>query len=207
MFSPTDIPEPVRLAYLCRELDRLHLDPGNHDDAAHEAFMQAAPSRRDRAERRAAIARLLVSLGPAVKWSERVRLVHDKFGKQGASKPRLKAILTAVQGVDPINFAPALLDDYNGKTTKAEITPDAWRFFLTTIRDAAPEFPLIQAWRDTRDVGRKHGWDVPSYPTVFRRWQGLTQAQRDAARHGRAEAAKRLAIPAARDKTSINALE
>lgn len=100
-----------------------------------------------------------------------------------------------------------MLDHYKGKTEKAGIGPDAWRFFLTTIRDAAPEFPLIQAWRDTRDVGKKRGWAVPSYPTFYRRWQDLSAAQRLAARHGRAAAVKQPTQPAARDKTGINALE
>lgn len=180
----SDLPEPERLACLRRQIENLHLDPGTYDDAAHADFVQAAPSRRERAERKAAIARLLVSLGPDVGWADRLRLVRGQFGDKGTSKPRLQALLTAVKGVDPINYAPALLDHYKGKTEKAGISPDAWRFFLTTIRDAAPEFPLIQAWRDTRDVGKKRGWAVPSYPTFYRRWQDLSAAPRSAARPG-----------------------
>lgn len=203
----SDLPETVRLAYLKQQIETLHLDPGTYDDAAHEAFMQASPSRRDRAERKAAMARLLVSLGPTVRWEERLRLVHDQFGKEGASKPRLKALLTAVKGVDPINYAPALLDNYKGSPSCFEITPKAWQYFMTTIRDAAPEFPLIQAWRDTRDVGKKQGWHWPSYPTVYSRWRELSEAQRHAARYGRADAVKRFAQPIHRDKTSIGPLE
>lgn len=45
----SDLPEQERLAYLRREFDGLHLDPGDYDDAAHAAFLQASPSRRDRA--------------------------------------------------------------------------------------------------------------------------------------------------------------
>lgn len=52
-----DLPAPERLAYLTRELEHLHLSPGSYDAAAHEAFLAASPSRRDRAERRAAVAR------------------------------------------------------------------------------------------------------------------------------------------------------
>lgn len=201
------LPGDVRLAYLRREIEELHLDPGTFDDAAHDEFWQASPSRRERAERKAAVARLLVALGSRVPWTERLALVHEQFGAEGHSKPRLKAILSAVRGVDPINFAPALLDKYQGAERSAEIGRDAWRFFLTTIRDAGPDFPLKQAWRDTRDIAAKSGWAWPSYPTVFRRWQELPEAQRLAARIGRAEAVKRLAIPAARDKTSIGPLE
>jgi putative transposase len=105
----TDLPEPERLAYLRGQIEDLHLDPGDYDDAAHDAFMQVSHKRRERAERKAAIARLLVSLGPTVKSDDRLRLVHDRYGVEGASKPRLKDILRAVKGVDPINYAPALL--------------------------------------------------------------------------------------------------
>jgi len=89
----------------------------------------------------------------------------------------------------------------------AEISDKAWQFFLTTIRDAGPDFPLIQAWRDARDVGRKMGWAWPSYPTAYRRWTGLSEAQRLEARRGRADAARWLTQPAQRDKTSIGPLE
>jgi len=148
-----------------------------------------------------------VSLGQSVGWANRIRLVQERFGDEGTSRPTLKRVLKAVKNVDPINFAPASIPAYKGTTARANISPEAWRFFLTTLRDAAPEFPLIQAWRHTRDIGRKSGWDVPSYPTFYCRWQDLSEAQRHTARHGRAEAIKRLAQPALRDKNSIKALK
>ncbi|RBO54522.1 hypothetical protein DSD19_03830 [Rhodovulum sp. BSW8] len=88
-----------------------------------------------------------------------------------------------------------LLPGCKGNTALAEVSDEAWQFFVTTIRDAAPELPLWQAWRDVRDVARRKGWAWPSWPTVYRRWQALPEAQRIAARHGRGEAAKRLAHP------------
>ncbi|MDD9716772.1 hypothetical protein PVW48_08460 [Dinoroseobacter sp. PD6] len=170
-----DLPAPERLAYLTRELEHLHLSPGSYDAAAHEAFLAASPSRRDRAERRAAVARVLVALGLDVNWSDRLRIVHEKFGVKGLSKPRLKAILRAVEGVDPINFAPALLDDYKGTTARQPFDP-AWRTFMTLIRDAGPDWPLKSAMRDVRDIGAMQGWHVPSYPTFYRRCLSPTRA-------------------------------
>ena len=199
----SDLPEEVRLAWLSRDLEQRNLDPGTYDDAAHAVFLQASPSRRDRAERKAAIARYLVSMGTGLSWPERTRLVQEKFGRKGTSKPRLMAILKAVKGVDPINFAPALLDRYKAPERRAAMTDEAWRFFMTLVRDAAPEFPLVQAWRDTRDVAARLGWAWPSWPTVHRRWCSLSEAQRLAARNGRTQAAKALTIPASRDKTSV----
>ncbi len=205
--QPIDLPAPERLAYLERSIESLGLPLGTYDDAAHESFMQAPSSMRERAERNAAMMRLLVSLGQRVGWPERLCLVERKFGPDCPSKATLKRHLKAIRGVDPINYAPALLPGYKGKVATAEISDMAWQFFLTTIRDAAPEFPLIQAWRDARDVGRKMGWAWPSYPTAYRRWTGLSEAQRLEARHGRADAARWLTQPAQRDKTTIGPLE
>lgn len=169
--------------------------------------MQAPASMRERAERNAAMVRLLVSLGQRVGWSERLCLLQRQFGADCPSKATLKRHLGTVKGVDPINYAPVLLPGYKGKVATAGISDKAWQFFLTTIRDAGPDFPLIQAWRDTRDVGRRLGWAWPSYPTAYRRWAGLSEAQRLEARHGRADAARRLTQPAQRDKTTIDPLE
>jgi len=203
-----DLPEAERLAYLQRESESLYLDPGVYDDVAHEAFLQAPPSRRERAERKAEIARFLVSLGDSIVWREREKLVHERFGKKGNSAQRLKAILKRVQGIDPINFAPALLDNYTcGAKGRADMSKDGWRFFMTVIRNAAPEFPLTAAWRDTRDVGQVKGWAVPSYPTFYRRWNALSVAEQHTARHGREATVKRITIPTVRDKTSISPLE
>lgn len=204
----SNLPEDVRRAYLLKHIEGEDLDPGSYDDAAHGAFLRACRGRRERAERKAEVARFLIALGPQVKWKDRLHLVHAKFGVKGHSQHRLIALLKQVSGVDPINFAPALLDAHKGGRVRAEIHPKAWSFFLTLIRDAAPEWPLVQAWRDVRDVAPKMGWGaVASYPTFLRRWNDLSEAQRLEARFGAAEARKRLAIPVARDKTSLKPLE
>ncbi len=109
--------------------------------------------------------------------------------------------------MEPINFAPALLDDYKATAKRAEMSEDAWRFFLTLLHRAAPEWPLKSAWRDVREVKDKMGWDWPSYPTVFRRWQEMSETQRLLVRHGKHETAKRIAQPTQRDKTTIVPLE
>ncbi len=58
----SDLPEDVRLAYLRRTIADLHLNAGTYDDDAHSELAKAAPSRRARAEQKAAIARTLVAL-------------------------------------------------------------------------------------------------------------------------------------------------
>ncbi len=203
----SDLPPPVRLAFTERQIAAAGLTQGTYDDDAHARLMAAPASMKAAAERAAAIARYMVPRRGAVQWADLVAQVRAAFGAKGCSEATLRRILDGVAGVDPINFAPALLTDHKGKTARAEMSDEAWSFFMTTIRDAAPEFPLISAWRDVRDVAPAMGWQWPSYPTVFRRWQSLPVAQQLHARVGQAEAVKRMAQPAMRDKTTILPLE
>ncbi|WP_162497504.1 DNA-binding domain-containing protein, partial [Roseovarius dicentrarchi] len=165
--------------------------PGTYDDDAHASYLAASASLRAKAERRAAMVRLLKAVGSEVSWGDRLRLVRAKFGTEGTDKRTLQRYLNTVEGVDPINYAPALLPGHKGSPVRASTSNDAWRCFMTIIRDASKDFPLIQAWRDVRDIAAQKGWDWPSYATVFRRWSALTPAQQLTARLGREEASKR----------------
>lgn len=206
-FNVFDLPASELKAYLSYRAEALGVDFGTYDDEAHSEFLKAPASLRDRAERDAAIAVYLVQIGDDCSWPERTELVQEKFGTERTSQTTLKRLLKAVQGVDPINFAPALLPAYRGGAGRVDMSEDAWRFFMTTIRDASRDFPLKQAWRDVRDISPKMGWKWPSYPTVYRRWTELDEAQRLSARFGRADAVNALTQPALRDKTTISALE
>lgn len=202
-----DLPDAERQAYLARCAAETGLPMGNYDDAAHEAFWAAPASMKAEAERKTAIASALVSLGSGVSWADRVAVMQERFGLRGTSKPSLKRLLKAVDGVDPINFAPALLAKYDPPRIEAETSQEAWSFFLTIIRDAGENFPIKQAWRDVRDVASKMGWAWPPYLTILRRWNALPEAQKLAARRGTDAAAKTLAQPVHRDKTTIAPLE
>ncbi len=74
--------------------------------------------------------------------------VRERFGTEGTDRMTLRRILRTVAGGDPVNFAPAVLPSYTraGKPP-AEASPETWACFLTTIRDAGPQFPFKQAWR------------------------------------------------------------
>lgn len=120
----------------------------------------------------------------------------------------LRRILRAVEGVAPVNFTPALMPEFSrGGRPQDKVSAEAWSFFMTTIRDAGPQFPFKQAWRDVRDVARKRGWQWPAYRTVLRRWDDLLEAQKLVARFGRDEATSRLTMPNKRARTSIQSLE
>jgi putative transposase len=206
-FHLSDLPDSVRQAFLARAVATAGLEPGAFDDVAHAAFLEAPETMRAEAERRAAIAVFLLKLGDAVTWAERAALATDKFGPEGTSIPSLKRLSRAVEGLDPINFAPALLRDQKGGAPRTDMSDDAWAYFLTTIRDAGPQFPLLQAWRDVRDVAKVRGWAWPKAVTVYRRWNDLPEAERLVARLGRDAAIGKLSMPIERDKTTISALD
>ena len=211
VFSLSDLPPEVRQAYVLRQIETSGLPAGEYDDAAHDRFAKATPAMQATALRKAEIARFLVA-GGASEGRGLSSLLADqaraKFGAEGTDKMTLRRILRAVAGVDPVNFAPVLLPSHS-RTGKppAEFSVEAWAYFLTTIRDAGPHFPLMQAWRDVRDVAARRGWAWPKYITVWRRWDAMPEAERMAARHGTEETVKRLAQPIRRDKTTIRALE
>lgn len=211
LFRVSSLPEPERRAWELRQIEATGLPAGDYDDAAHLRFADATPAMQAVALRKAEIARFLVAGGASEGRGLTVDLIDQsrvRFGAYGTDKMTLRRILRAVAGVDPVNFAPALLPSHTraGKPP-AEFSPEAWAYFLTTIHDAEPHFPLAQAWRDVRDVARKRGWAWPEYITVWRRWDAMPVAQQLAARYGTDEAVKRLTMPIIRDKTTIRPME
>lgn len=205
-----DLPSDVRRAYELCKIEAAGLPAGDYDDVAHERFLAATPAMQAVALRKTEIAQFLVKGGAS---SGRLpgalcEAVRQKFGPESTDKTTLRRILRAVDGIDPVNFAPALMPGYAREGAPvAETSPQAWAYFLTTIRDAGPHFPLKQAWRDVRDVARKQGWEWPCYQTIWRRWNALPEAQKLVARHGREDAVNRLTMPIKRDKTTIRPLE
>ena len=162
-FESSDLPAPVRRALVERQLETAGLPPGAYDETAHERLAEMPPKMRAEAERKAEIARLLLTVGKALPWSQKLSLVKSRFGEKGVSQPSLIRLLTAVKGIDPINFAPALMADYRlDCAPSAPMSDAAWSFFMTTLRDAGEQFPLKQVWRDVRDVSPQMGWNWPS---------------------------------------------
>ncbi len=207
-FALSDLPEPARRAYVERQIETSGLPSGDYDDAAHAELVAMPAKMRVEAERKAEVTRVLLTVGKALPWSQKLALVKARFGSKGVSQPSLSRLSKAVEGVAPINFAPAILAEYRLQGAASVTVSDAaWSFFVTTIRHAGEGFPLQQAWSDVRDVAPVKGWHWPSWPTVYRRWKALPLSQQLHARIGHVEAARRLAQPALRDKTTILPLE
>ncbi|MFT4013030.1 MAG: transposase domain-containing protein [Paracoccus sp. (in: a-proteobacteria)] len=204
-----DLPTDIRRAYELREIEAAGLPAGAYDDDAHDRLAEATPAMQATALRKAEIARFLVKGGAGAKGLPGLLCdaAREAFGPDGTDKMTLRRIMRAVEGVDPVNFAPALLPAYARETPAAEVSPEAWAFFMTAIQKAAPWYPLAQAWQKARDVAKMRSWQWPTYRTVIRRWDALTEAQKLDARHGRAEAVAALEMPIKRDKTSLKPLQ
>lgn len=108
----------MRIAYTERQIAASGLASGTYDDAAQAAFCAACPSMRAKAERKAEIDRFLVTAGKALTWPQKVAMVAQNFRPEGASKPNLTRLLKAVEGVDPINFAPGPFARSQGVATR-----------------------------------------------------------------------------------------
>lgn len=121
----SDLPETVRRAYVERQLESSGLPPGTYDEAAHSELSAMPAKMRAEAERKAEIARVLLTVGKALPWSGKVALVKSRFGSKGISQPSLSRLLKAVQGVAPINFAPALLAEYRLQGAPSVLVSDA----------------------------------------------------------------------------------
>lgn len=206
-----DLPFEVRRAYELRQIEASGLPAGEYDDAAHDRLMAATPAMHAAALRKAKIARFLVLRGGSADTpltGDLVAAVRSEFGGKGTDKMTLKRILRAVAEVDLINFAPALLPEYDrAGRPKTGISPEAWSFFMTAISKAAPTWPLRSAWKDVRDLANSQGWAWPPYKTVLRRWDALSEAQKRAARFGRDDAVNAMTMPVKRDLTSIRPME
>ena len=150
------LPEEIRRAILAREMEATGLPQGIYDDEAHSRLAEMPVKMRVKAERKADIARPLLSAGKSLPWSEKLALVKARFGANGVSLPSLNRILRAVEGVDPVNFAPALLADYSlSGAPCAPMCEAAWSFESGAAR-ARYLSPSILFHPKTRGAGLVH---------------------------------------------------
>ena len=75
-----NLPEPVRRILTERDLESTGLPPGVYDENAHERLAEIPPNMRAEAERKAEIARVLLTVGKALPWSQKLNLVKSRFG-------------------------------------------------------------------------------------------------------------------------------
>ena len=105
------LPPEVRRAVLEQDIEASDLPVGSYDDDAHADMMEATPAMRAAAEAKAAIARDFLAIGSRLIWFRKIAFVRERHGEDGTSEATLARTLRTIKGVDPINFAPALLSE------------------------------------------------------------------------------------------------
>lgn len=208
LFDATDpacLPDPERRAWVEREVSRRGLEPGSYDEAAHQRLSDASPKMRAKAERMAQIARFIVArLGAGLTRGEVYDAVRERFGGDNTSTASLDRIRKRIEGVEPVNFAPALLDDYHVEGRPPGPTwDDAWFYGLRLIAEAAPEWPLDACYDRLEATRADMGWHLPSRAAFHRRWATLTEVEKYTLRHGEAKARKRFSQPTLRDRDDL----
>jgi len=204
----SDLPAPVRAAFLDREAEEFGLDPGDYDEAAHARLEEATPRMRARAESDARVVWFIAARVQAGLSQEAAfKAAQAKFGAKGTSRATLLRNMKAVKGVDPVNYAPALLADHSReggpKGPRAAISSEAWAYMLKSIEEAHEEWPLAAAYDEVERIKAHMGWHWPSRGTIYNRWYDLPQSTRLTLRHGAEKALKMIRQPVIRDRSTV----
>lgn len=208
IFELSDLPTEVRRAWVERDIEASGLALGMYDDEAHADLLAAHEGMRVEAERKAAVARFIVARRQAgVTWPLVQAAVWDRFGKAGNSAASLLRYAAQVEGVDPVNFAPALLAQYCGGAPKADITPEAWTLFEGSLKGAFKTHRVIAVYNDVVKIAGQKGWNWPSYSTVMRRFDALPMAEQIAIREGRGAAHGQLYQSRLRNSSGLKSME
>ncbi|OYU17765.1 MAG: hypothetical protein CFE34_13975 [Rhodobacteraceae bacterium PARR1] len=208
IFPLSALPEDVRRAYTVRAAEGHDLAPGTYDEAAHAVLNGATPHLRQEAERKAEVARFILAGRKAGLGRSAIHLaVWERFGTEGNSAKSLDRWEAQVQGVDPVNFAPALLDGYKGGAPRADMSEEAWRLFLGGVKAAFQTHRFTALYREVKAMAAREGWLWPSYSTVMRRYKALPKVEQVALRFGREEAQRRFYQPNMRDASGLRAME
>lgn len=199
------LPPDVRRALHERAIEYEGLEQGERDEAAHRRFEASPPKMRAKAERLAQIAYFLIKC-ELLGWTKNraFEAVRARFGDEGNSTESLYRILKDVRGVDPINFAPALLDKYTclGRPPAAN-WDEAWQYALAKIAKSGEEWPLAAAYDRLVAIKDQMGWKLPSQSVFYKRWRDLPTSVRLTAQYGAEKAQEMLMQPALRDRSTI----
>lgn len=134
--------------------------------------------------------------------SAAVAAVAGAIGKSAAS---IYNWIALVRGVEREDRLPHLVAHYAGRTTGADITPEAWEHFKSDwLRQSKPLPAECYQW--LKDAAAEHGWKIPSLATLRRKLQTI-DPRIVAMRRGGVEAHDRLTPPQRRDRTVFHVME
>lgn len=211
--DPSKLPKPVRLAYPARQAERCCLAAGVQDETAHLAFLSKPMGTRQEGERRAKIMVFVQKHRQAglLNWPQIAKLFTAGGFGEWPSKQSFKRWLKTVEGVDPINWAPALAPSYSIKGAPlAACHPDAWSDFEHRVaasgnNGTGANFKRLHG--QTKALADANGWAFPPYRTVMRHWKKMSVERQRTLEDGAEAAARSLTHYFSRSLDGMFAME
>lgn len=171
-------------------------------------FENATKRQQDDARRKLEICQYAMNLTETgVKFVEAIRVAADE---SGVSFDRVRKWFYESPGLRKIpqsDWLPALLSRRGGARVQADISPDAWGYFLRDY--LRPEQPCVsECYRRMREHAKSQGWVIPSLITIQRRVKTHIPAEARILRREGAFVAQQTLVPAQRrTRGDLNAME
>lgn len=150
----SDLPPDTQIACLQR-VHGVAADDGP-DAALWSAFVAKSAGVREAAERALAI---LASFEKRLESGRTTKEATEATcAETGLSRPTIKRMRAKVGDVSRADWLPTPAANYKGGGNKAEMSEDAWTYFLSILEKSDKRFPLSSAHRDTTNAAKLFDW-------------------------------------------------
>lgn len=164
--SFSDLPPETQIALLQR---RAGIDPAGTNPAIWEEFGKTTPKTISEAKQRHTI--ICAVQARIDRGVTRGRALSEASKETGVPTITLRRWYSRVDDVPRADWLPALAPSWEPGGKKAEMSEEAWRFFLSYIEQASAHSTLKRAHRETQEAAVLNGWAWPTYDTVMRYWR------------------------------------
>ena len=144
-------------------------EANTNDPAACERYSAAPRKARERAHQKFEAVWMVHEA--LLEGTSKGLAIAEAARQTGLSSSTISRALALVASKPRGEWVPALLPAWKPGGRKAEIAPDAWRYFHGLMTDAAPSRPLKKAWQRTAQVAAGNDWAWPSYTAVRNEWR------------------------------------
>jgi putative transposase len=173
-------------------------------DHAWEQYEAAADAHKERAGAKLkALTAVRALTATGITKDAAVRLVGQEQGFSAASFYGWEGL---VAGIAREDWLPYLLNQYAGRTSTAEVSPEAWASFLGDyLRNGQPGG--AECYERLKDTAKAKGWVVPSLKTLMRKLVREVSHRVIVLRREGQEAHDRLYPSLTRDRTVFHAMQ
>lgn len=205
-----DLPEQVQRAYLERVAEDAGLDTGTYDDAAHIELLKR-PFKAQSKAHESALKLMFITK------RERVGLTWDQIEEAGKAEFKdfptrntWKSWKRKTKGVDPANWAPALVPDWKGSGTGHAVSEEAMERLVELMMLTGKNgrgYTLKGAYLEVKSEAKEKGWNWPALHTVRRRWNAMDPITRIVATKGEERAVAQLRMTQFQHTVGLHAMD